>query len=95
MSLIWLRYQKHLKTHSGHIIAVDIHFYFELHDKIQEYPSAPETLTAELEWLSVYQKEIGQRTGTLHHNKFNGFDKLVHHCCDHYKSAIHHKVECI
>ena len=55
------------------LLILILHFHSELHDKFKEYPPAPGTLAPELEWLSDYQKEIGQRTGIINHNKFKQF----------------------
>ena len=66
-----------------------MHFLIELHDEFKECFPAPETLTPELEWLSDYQKEIGETTGIINNNKFNGSDKLVHHLFDHHTYVIH------
>ena len=42
------------------IIEVDLRFPVGLLDKFKEFRPAPETLTPELDWLSPYQREVGE-----------------------------------
>ena len=61
-------------TSTGYIIQVDIDFPIELNDEFKEYSLASETFTPELEWLSEYHEKIGQTTGIIKNNYFNGSD---------------------
>ena len=44
---------------TGYRLEVDLHFPVELHDKLKEFPPAPESLTPDTEWPTPYQREIG------------------------------------
>ena len=43
---------------TGYIIECDLHFPKEIHEKLKQFPPAPESLTPKDEWLSTYQKEL-------------------------------------
>ena len=40
---------------TGYISEEDLHFLAKVHDKLKEFPPAPETLTPDIEWLTQYQ----------------------------------------
>ena len=58
----------------GHIVEVDLHFPSEIHDKLKEFPPAPENIVPNVEWFSEFQKELGRKTGTI---------KKMEHITDH------------
>ena len=74
---------------TGYILEVDLHFPVELHDKYKQLPPAPETLTPDIDWLTPYQREIGDNAGIIHNGVLHGTNKLVPHLYDHrYMSSI-------
>ena len=75
----------------GYILEVDLDFPVELHDKFKEFPPAPETLTPDIEWLTPYQRGIGDNTGIIHDGVFHGTNKLVPHLYDHKDYVTHYK----
>ena len=42
----------------GYIVEVDIECPKEIHNKLKEYPPAPEILTPQDDWMSDYQQEL-------------------------------------
>jgi hypothetical protein len=46
---------------NGYIVECDVHFPKEIHEKLKQYPPAPESLTPKDEWLSDYQKELKKK----------------------------------
>ena len=76
----------------GHMVKVDLHFPSEIHDKLKEFPPAPENITPELEWFSEFQKELGKKTGNIKDNeKYNASSKLIPHLFDHIEYVIHYR----
>ena len=53
-------------SETGYILEVDLHFPEELHYKFKEFPPALETLTLAIDWLTPYQRKIGDNTGIIH-----------------------------
>ena len=45
-------------SEKGYILEVDLEYPKELHDEHDSYPSAPESLKVNLEWMSEYQKDL-------------------------------------
>ena len=67
-------------------LKADLHFPEKLHDKFKEIPPAPETLTPDIDWLTPYQRDIGDNTGIINDGVVHGANKLVPHLYDHKKS---------
>ena len=59
------------------IVEVDLEFPQHLHDKFEEFPPCPESLTPNMDWFSDYLKEAGAKCGTITKDKCHGSDKLV------------------
>ena len=67
----------------GYVVECDLHFPKEIHDKLKQYPPAPENMIPKDEWLSDYQKELKKENEyKKQHNKidttFGGPFKLLH-----------------
>ena len=70
---------------TGYRLQVDLHCPVKLHDKFKEFPPARETATPDIEWLKLYQREIGANTGIIRNGLFHDTNKLVPHLYDHTK----------
>jgi len=46
------------ENETGYVIECDLHFPSHIHEKLKQFPPAPENIVPEDEWLSDYQKEI-------------------------------------
>ena len=55
----------------GYILTVELVFPKEIHDKLREYPPAPEICTPDTEWFSKYQFDLGVAHGTIKINEKN------------------------
>ena len=76
---------------TGYLLEVDLHVPVKLHDKFQEFPPAPETLTPDIDWLTPYQQEIGFKTDIINNGVVHGANRLVPHLYDHKQYVIHYK----
>ena len=56
---------------TGSIVDVDLHFPVELHDKFNEFPQAPATLTPDIGWPTPYQREVGVNAGIINNAVFS------------------------
>ena len=70
----------------GYILEVDIIFPPEIHEKLKEYPPAPEILTPEDSWMSEYQLSLINKN-----NIKTKSVKLVPHLMKHEKYCIHYR----
>jgi hypothetical protein len=70
----------------GYILEVDIVFPPEIHEKLKEYPPAPEILTPEDSWMSEYQLSLKNKN-----NIKTKSVKLVPHLMKHEKYCIHYR----
>ena len=76
----------------GHIVRVNLHFPPEIHDKLKEFPPAPENINPDIEWFSEFQKELGKKTGNLKDNEHdNASCKVIPHLYDHNEYVIHYR----
>ena len=76
----------------GHIVEVDLTFPPEIHDKLKEYPPAPENLSPKIEWFSEFQKELGKKTGHIkENNTYSSTSKLIPHLSEHKNYVIHYR----
>ena len=64
---------------TGYIVEVDLHVPVDLHDTFEEFSSALETLTLDIDLLTPYQREIGVNTGIMNNDVFFRASKLVPH----------------
>ena len=71
-----------LDDNKGYILEVDLEYPKELHDELNSYPLAPESLTVKEDWLSTYQVN-------LHHG--NEVEKLVPNLMDKTKYVLHYR----
>ena len=71
---------------TGYIVECDLHFPKEIHEKLRQYPPAPESLTPKDEWLSTYQKELKHKL-----NMKNNTTKLAPHLMDHNNYCVHYR----
>ena len=71
---------------NGYVVECDLHFPKEIHEKLKQYPPAPENMIPKDEWLSEYQKEIKQKL-----NIKNSTTKLIPHLMDHNNYCIHYR----
>ncbi len=53
----------------GYEVVCDLSYPVEIHEKIKEFPPAPENLTPEIEWFSGFQTEVGKTTGAIKDGK--------------------------
>ena len=70
----------------GYIVEVDIEFPPEIHEKLKEYPPAPEILTPDESWMTEYQLELKNKNGIKSKSP-----KLVCHLMKHEKYCIHYR----
>ena len=70
----------------GYIVELDFEFPPEIHDKLKEYPPAPEILTPKDEWMSDYQLELRKKNGIKSKSP-----KLIPHLMKHEKYCIHYR----
>ena len=76
----------------GHDVEIDFHILLHLHDKLREYPPAPENLTPDLAWFSDFQKKLGTQLQVINKGgKYVGTNKLVPHLMDHENYVIHYR----
>jgi hypothetical protein len=71
---------------NGYVVECDLHFPKHIHEKLKQYPPAPENMIPKDEWLSEYQKEIKQKL-----NIKNSTTKLIPHLMDHNNYCIHYR----
>ena len=64
----------------------DLHFPKEIHNKLKQYPPAPENMVPKDEWLSDYQKELKTKMKIG-----NSTTKLIPHLADHLNYCIHYR----
>ena len=74
------------KNKIGYVIKCDLHFPKHIHEKLKQYPPAPENITPKDEWLSAYQKELKKQL-----NIKGNTTKLVPHLMDHNNYCIHYR----
>ena len=72
--------------HTGYIVECDLHFPKEIHNKLKQYPPAPESLVPKDEWLSEYQLKLKEKL-----NVKNNSPKLIAHLMDHNNYCIHYR----
>ena len=70
----------------GYIVECDLHLPKEIHNKLKQYPPAPEILTPDNEWMSDYQWDLQKKL-----NIKSKSDKLVPHLMDHKGYCIHYR----
>ena len=70
----------------GYLVEADLEFPNELHELFKEFPPCPETLTPNVEWMSNYQKELMEKTGSKTNN-----DKLTPHLMKHENYVLHYR----
>ena len=81
----------------GYILSVDLVFDKEIHDKLKEFPPAPESRTADVKWLSDFQRDLGMKNDTINYNEKTGeykntsTDKLVPHLFNHKNYVLHYR----
>ena len=88
----------------GFQLEVDLEFPPEIHDKLKEFPPAPENVTPDYAWFSDFQKKLYQKvttnkqkvTGNNQNSnnnefKYTGCNKLVPHLFKHEKYSIHYR----
>jgi hypothetical protein len=87
----------------GYQLEVDLEFPPEIHDKLKEFPPAPENITPDYEWFSEFQKKLYQKVTNNKRDmcnkpninnkqyKYNGCNKLVPHLFKHEKYSIHYR----
>ena len=51
------------ENETGYVIECDSHFPKEIHEKLKQFPPAPENIVPKTEWLSDYQKELREKMG--------------------------------
>ena len=72
------------ENETGYVVECDLHFPKEIHEKLKQYPPAPESLTPKDEWLSPYQMELKEKL-----NVKSSTTKLIPHLVDHNNYCIH------
>ena len=70
----------------GYIVECDLLIPKEIHNKLKQYPPAPEILTPDNEWMSDYQLDLQKKL-----NIKSKSDKLVPHLMDHKNYCIHYR----
>ena len=70
----------------GYVIECDLHFPKQIHEKLKQYPPAPENISPKDEWLSDYRKELKKQL-----NIKGNTAKLVPHLKDHNNYCIHYR----
>ena len=68
----------------GYIVECDLHFPEEIHNKLKEFPPAPEILIPKGEWMSEYQLELRDKLNIKTKTK-----KLIPHLMDHNNYCIY------
>ena len=58
----------------------------QIHEKLKQYPPAPESLTPKDEWLSDYQKELKKKMNIKHSTA-----KLIPHLADHKNYCVRYR----
>ena len=96
-----LRFAKHVSlseilqtaddSSQGYIMECDLFFPPEIHDKLQEFVPAPETLTPNMEWFSGYQRASDARLEVIKDGKYMGSHKLVPRLFEHKNYVIHYR----
>ena len=71
---------------TGYIVECDLHFPKEIHEKLKQYPPAPESLVPKDEWLSEYQMKLKKDMKIK-----NNSPKLTAHLMDHKNYCIHYR----
>ena len=71
---------------NGYVVECDLHFPKEIHEKLRQYPPAPENMVPKDEWLSQYQKELKNKM-----NIKSSTTKLIPHLDDHLNYCIHYR----
>ena len=49
----------------GYIIECTIGYHPSIHDKLRDFVPSPESIIPNIEWLSEYQKEVGEKRELL------------------------------
>jgi hypothetical protein len=49
------------ENETGYVIECDLHFPSHIHEKLKQFPPAPENIVPQDEWLSDYQKDIKEK----------------------------------
>ena len=70
----------------GYIVECDLKFPTKIHDKLKEYPPAPELLTPTIDMMSDYQKDLKQKLKIT-----SKCSKLVPHLMEHKSYCIHYR----
>ena len=70
----------------GYIVECDLRFPKEIHDKLKQYPPAPEILIPKEEWMSDYQLNLKNKL-----NIKSKSSKLVPHLFEHKNYCIHYR----
>jgi hypothetical protein len=75
----------------GYNVEVDFHFPIDTHDKLKQFPPAPENLTPDIEWFSEFQRKLGEEKEIIGNGKYHGSNKLVPHLFEHKNYVIHYR----
>jgi hypothetical protein len=76
----------------GCIIELDMFAPVEIHDKLKEFPPAPENIEPKLEWFSDFQKELGIQTGVIKENEtYKACCKLIPHLFARKNYVLHYR----
>ena len=70
----------------GYIVECDLHFPKEIHNKLIQYPPAPEIRTPENSWMSDYQLDLQKKLKIKSKS-----EKLILHLMDHKNYCIHYR----
>ena len=70
----------------GYIVECDLIFPKEIHNKLKEYPPAPEILTPKEEWMSDFQLDLKKKL-----NIKSKCPKLIPHLMEHKNYCIHYR----
>ena len=75
----------------GYNVEVDFHFPIDTHDRLMQFPPAPENLTPDIEWFSEFQRRLGEEKEIIRNGKYHGSNKLVPHLFEHKNYVIHYR----
>ena len=75
----------------GYNVEVDFHFPIDTHDRLMQFPPAPENLTPDIEWFSEFQRRLGEEKDIIRNGKYHGSNKLVPHLFEHKNYVIHYR----
>jgi len=64
----------------------------EIHDLLKEFPPAPENIDPKVEWFSDFQRDLGQKAGSIKENgAYSASCKLVPHLFERKNYVIHYR----